>query len=82
MMTAKQSELPEQEQQLKCPRCDSLNTKLCYFDNYNQSQPSHFCKSCRCYWTKGGALRKTPSAADHARTSNDPYFFSVVQPLE
>ncbi|KAJ4949821.1 hypothetical protein NE237_019472 [Protea cynaroides] len=42
---------------LKCPRYDSLNTKFCYYNNYNLSQPRHFCKSCRRYWTKGGVLR-------------------------
>lgn len=45
---------------LKCPRCDSLNTKFCYYNNYNLSQPRHFCKSCRRYWTKGGVLRNVP----------------------
>lgn len=50
---------PEMEQ-LKCPRCDSSNTKFCYYNNYNLSQPRHFCKNCRRYWTKGGALRNIP----------------------
>ncbi|KAL5728853.1 hypothetical protein ACHQM5_001887 [Ranunculus cassubicifolius] len=50
---------PEPEQ-LKCPRCDSANTKFCYYNNYNLSQPRHFCKNCRRYWTKGGALRNIP----------------------
>ncbi|RWR77009.1 dof zinc finger protein DOF5.4-like protein [Cinnamomum micranthum f. kanehirae] len=48
------------QQPLKCPRCDSLNTKFCYYNNYNLSQPRHFCKSCRRYWTKGGVLRNVP----------------------
>ncbi|KAI6671803.1 hypothetical protein NL676_006688 [Syzygium grande] len=52
-------QFPEQEQ-LKCPRCDSTNTKFCYYNNYNLSQPRHFCKGCRRYWTKGGALRNIP----------------------
>ncbi|XP_050224983.1 dof zinc finger protein DOF5.4 [Mercurialis annua] len=47
-------------QAMKCPRCDSLNTKFCYYNNYNLSQPRHFCKSCRRYWTKGGVLRNVP----------------------
>ncbi|CAI9266860.1 unnamed protein product [Lactuca saligna] len=47
-------------QDLKCPRCDSSNTKFCYYNNYNLSQPRHFCKSCRRYWTKGGVLRNVP----------------------
>ncbi|KAJ0766065.1 putative transcription factor C2C2-Dof family [Helianthus annuus] len=45
---------------LKCPRCESLNTKFCYYNNYNLSQPRHFCKSCRRYWTIGGVLRNVP----------------------
>ncbi|XP_042516591.1 dof zinc finger protein DOF5.4 [Macadamia integrifolia] len=51
---------PHPNQALKCPRCDSLNTKFCYYNNYNLSQPRHFCKSCRRYWTKGGVLRNVP----------------------
>ncbi|KAJ6759726.1 DOF ZINC FINGER PROTEIN DOF5.4 [Salix purpurea] len=50
----------QNHQPLKCPRCDSLNTKFCYYNNYNLSQPRHFCKSCRRYWTKGGVLRNVP----------------------
>ncbi|KAH7306827.1 hypothetical protein KP509_22G032900 [Ceratopteris richardii] len=45
---------------LRCPRCDSNNTKFCYYNNYSQTQPRHFCKSCRRYWTQGGTLRNVP----------------------
>ncbi|KAJ1293461.1 hypothetical protein BS78_01G069900 [Paspalum vaginatum] len=45
---------------LRCPRCNSSNTKFCYYNNYNLTQPRHFCKTCRRYWTKGGALRNVP----------------------
>nr|XP_043624443.1 dof zinc finger protein DOF1.4-like [Erigeron canadensis] len=45
---------------LKCPRCDSSNTKFCYYNNYNLSQPRHFCKACKRYWTRGGTLRNVP----------------------
>ncbi|KAH7416278.1 hypothetical protein KP509_14G083700 [Ceratopteris richardii] len=48
------------EQVLKCPRCDSLNTKFCYYNNYSLTQPRHFCKNCRRYWTQGGSLRNVP----------------------
>lgn len=44
----------------KCPRCDSLNTKFCYYNNYSLSQPRYFCKTCRRYWTQGGTLRNVP----------------------
>ncbi|CAN4114808.1 unnamed protein product [Withania somnifera] len=43
------------EQALNCPRCDSPNTKFCYYNNYSLSQPRHFCKTCR-----RGALRNVP----------------------
>ncbi|KAF8100416.1 hypothetical protein N665_0224s0003 [Sinapis alba] len=45
---------------LRCPRCDSTNTKFCYYNNYSLSQPRYFCKSCKRYWTKGGTLRNIP----------------------
>ncbi|KAL8476318.1 hypothetical protein ACS0TY_028840 [Phlomoides rotata] len=49
-----------QDPPVKCPRCDSPNTKFCYYNNYSLTQPRHFCKTCRRYWTKGGALRNVP----------------------
>ncbi|XVF59508.1 hypothetical protein PTKIN_Ptkin07bG0281500 [Pterospermum kingtungense] len=51
---------PPEQEQLPCPRCDSTNTKFCYYNNYNFSQPRHFCKCCRRYWTHGGTLRDIP----------------------
>ncbi|XP_042416181.1 dof zinc finger protein DOF3.1-like [Zingiber officinale] len=48
------------EQALQCPRCASTNTKFCYYNNYSLSQPRHFCKGCRRYWTQGGSLRNVP----------------------
>ena len=53
-------EQQQEEQVIKCPRCDSTNTKFCYYNNYNLSQPRHFCKNCKRYWTKGGTLRNIP----------------------
>lgn len=55
-----QEQIIQQQQPLKCPRCDSLNTKFCYYNNYSLSQPRHFCKACKRYWTRGGTLRKVP----------------------
>ncbi|XP_059628148.1 dof zinc finger protein DOF3.6-like [Cornus florida] len=57
---ARLAKLPQPEVALKCPRCESTNTKFCYFNNYSLSQPRHFCKTCRRYWTRGGALRNVP----------------------
>ncbi|CAL0327498.1 unnamed protein product [Lupinus luteus] len=51
---------PQKDQALNCPRCNSTNTKFCYYNNYNLSQPRYFCKTCRRYWTEGGSLRNVP----------------------
>ncbi|CAL9204222.1 dof zinc finger protein 1-like [Musa acuminata AAA Group] len=48
------------EQALNCPRCNSTNTKFCYYNNYSLTQPRYFCKTCRRYWTEGGSLRNVP----------------------
>ncbi|KAI3756338.1 hypothetical protein L1987_56158 [Smallanthus sonchifolius] len=45
---------------VNCPRCDSTNTKFCYYNNYSLSQPRYFCKTCRRYWTEGGTIRNIP----------------------
>ncbi|CAK9181835.1 unnamed protein product [Ilex paraguariensis] len=55
-----QDQQQQQQQPLKCPRCDSSNTKFCYYNNYSLSQPRHFCKACKRYWTRGGTLRNVP----------------------
>ncbi|KAG6535895.1 dof zinc finger protein DOF5.1-like [Zingiber officinale] len=57
---ARLAKIPQPDPGLKCPRCESANTKFCYFNNYSLSQPRHFCKTCRRYWTRGGALRNVP----------------------
>ncbi|CAN6478398.1 unnamed protein product [Victoria cruziana] len=44
----------------KCPRCDSSDTKFCYFNNYNANQPRHFCRRCQRFWTNGGNQRNLP----------------------
>ncbi|KAF8024510.1 hypothetical protein BT93_F1627 [Corymbia citriodora subsp. variegata] len=48
------------QEQLNCPRCNSNNTKFCYYNNYSLTQPRYFCKTCRRYWTDGGSLRNVP----------------------
>uniref|UniRef100_A0A1J3I9J7 Dof zinc finger protein n=1 Tax=Noccaea caerulescens TaxID=107243 RepID=A0A1J3I9J7_NOCCA len=63
-----QQQQPQQPQpQLKCPRCDSSNTKFCYYNNYSLSQPRHFCKACKRYWTRGGTLRNVPVGGSYRK---------------
>ncbi|KAF8409044.1 hypothetical protein HHK36_005116 [Tetracentron sinense] len=56
------------EKIIPCPRCKSMKTKFCYFNNYNVNQPRHFCKGCQRYWTAGGTLRNVPVGAGRRKT--------------
>ncbi|KAJ0971392.1 hypothetical protein J5N97_019351 [Dioscorea zingiberensis] len=67
--TALSSSQQQEQQQIKCPRCDSTNTKFSYYNNYNLSQPRHYCKSCRRYWTLGGTLRDVPIGGGSRKSS-------------
>ncbi|KAI3428780.1 hypothetical protein D9Q98_007601 [Chlorella vulgaris] len=69
--------LPKPEGTLACPRCESENTKFCYYNNYNIKQPRYFCRGCQRYWTVGGTLRDVPVGAGKRR--NKPAS-SVVSP--
>ncbi|KAL8210984.1 hypothetical protein R6Q57_005421 [Mikania cordata] len=40
-----------------------MDTKFCYYNNYNVNQPRHFCKNCQRYWTAGGTMRNVPVGA-------------------
>ncbi|KAK6944538.1 Zinc finger, Dof-type [Dillenia turbinata] len=69
--------MAEQEKVLKkpdkiipCPRCNSLDTKFCYFNNYNVNQPRHFCKNCQRYWTAGGTMRNVPVGAGRRKNKH------------
>ncbi|KAF5752926.1 dof zinc finger protein DOF5.3-like [Tripterygium wilfordii] len=67
----------DQKENLRCPRCDSSNTKFCYYNNYNLTQPRHFCKTCRRYWTKGGALRNVPIGGGCRKNKNTTISTSI-----
>ncbi|GAB4826976.1 hypothetical protein Ancab_033857 [Ancistrocladus abbreviatus] len=60
-----------------CPRCNSTNTKFCYYNNYSLAQPRYFCKGCRRYWTQGGTLRNVPVGGG-CRKSKRPKVSSVA----
>ncbi|KFK29081.1 hypothetical protein AALP_AA7G086400 [Arabis alpina] len=61
---------PNLAEPLPCPRCNSTNTKFCYYNNYNLAQPRYYCKSCRRYWTHGGSLRDVPVGGGTRRNSS------------
>ncbi|CAN1246137.1 Cyclic dof factor 1 [Linum grandiflorum] len=55
---------------IPCPRCNSMETKFCYFNNYNVNQPRHFCKNCQRYWTAGGTMRNVPIGAGRRKNKH------------
>ncbi|KAH9626677.1 hypothetical protein KSS87_021578 [Heliosperma pusillum] len=63
-------ELKKPDKILPCPRCKSMDTKFCYYNNYNVNQPRHFCKACQRYWTAGGTMRNVPVGAGRRRNKN------------
>ncbi|XP_004505012.1 uncharacterized protein [Cicer arietinum] len=78
-----QQQQQQTEQVLKCPRCESTNTKFCYYNNYNKSQPRHFCRACKRHWTKGGTLRNVPVGGGRknkrVKKSNTPITSSTTK---
>ncbi|OVA06771.1 zinc finger protein [Macleaya cordata] len=64
---------------LPCPRCNSLDTKFCYYNNYNVNQPRHFCKNCQRYWTAGGTMRNVPVGAGRRKNKHsDPQYRQLM----
>ncbi|XP_010541808.1 PREDICTED: dof zinc finger protein DOF4.6 isoform X2 [Tarenaya hassleriana] len=64
---------PQKDQALNCPRCNSTNTKFCYYNNYSLTQPRYFCKTCRRYWTEGGSLRNIPVGGGSRKNKRSNY---------
>ncbi|XP_042475094.1 cyclic dof factor 3-like [Macadamia integrifolia] len=69
-MAVQEKVLKKPDKILPCPRCNSMETKFCYYNNYNVNQPRHFCKKCQRYWTAGGTMRNVPVGA--GRRKNKP----------
>ncbi|KAL3005529.1 hypothetical protein AAZX31_08G225300 [Glycine max] len=63
---------------LPCPRCNSSETKFCYFNNYNVNQPRHFCKNCQRYWTAGGTIRNVPLGAGKRKNKHSTLQYCLI----
>ncbi|KAG6396059.1 hypothetical protein SASPL_142197 [Salvia splendens] len=73
--------LKKPEKIIPCPRCNSMDTKFCYFNNYNVNQPRHFCKNCQRYWTAGGTMRNVPVGAGRRKNKNSvPQYGHITIP--
>ncbi|XP_010258324.1 PREDICTED: cyclic dof factor 2-like [Nelumbo nucifera] len=67
---------------LPCPRCNSMDTKFCYYNNYNVNQPRHFCKNCQRYWTAGGTMRNVPVGAGRRKNKNSASHYRHITTSE
>ncbi|RDX67659.1 Cyclic dof factor 3, partial [Mucuna pruriens] len=67
---SQQKTLKKPDKVLPCPRCKSMDTKFCYYNNYNVNQPRYFCKACQRYWTAGGTMRNVPVGAGRRKNKN------------
>ncbi|XWS48006.1 hypothetical protein CRYUN_Cryun13aG0034900 [Craigia yunnanensis] len=63
---------------LQCLRCNSMDTKFCYYNNYNINQPRHFCKACQRYWTAGGTMRNVPVGAGRRKNKNSASHYGHI----
>ncbi|XP_056692772.1 cyclic dof factor 2 isoform X3 [Spinacia oleracea] len=66
------------DKMIPCPRCNSMDTKFCYYNNYNVNQPRHFCKNCQRYWTAGGTMRNVPVGAGRRKNKNSASHYRHV----
>ncbi|XP_022948357.1 cyclic dof factor 1-like [Cucurbita moschata] len=70
--------LKKPDKLLPCPRCKSMETKFCYYNNYNVNQPRHFCKACQRYWTAGGTMRNVPVGAGRRKSKNSASYYRHI----
>ncbi|KAL5553770.1 hypothetical protein UlMin_041171 [Ulmus minor] len=70
MNMTQEKTLKKPDKIIPCPRCNSMDTKFCYYNNYNVNQPRHFCKNCQRYWTAGGTMRNVPVGAGRRKNKN------------
>eukprot|EP00257_Ricinus_communis_P018156 XP_015576784.1 cyclic dof factor 3 [Ricinus communis] len=68
--SVKEQQAQDTNRILPCPRCNSMDTKFCYYNNYNVNQPRHFCKNCQRYWTAGGTMRNVPVGAGRRKNKS------------
>ncbi|KAL3501428.1 hypothetical protein ACH5RR_035877 [Cinchona calisaya] len=68
--SSQEKTLKKPDKILPCPRCNSMDTKFCYYNNYNVNQPRHFCKNCQRYWTAGGTMRNVPVGSGRRKNKN------------
>lgn len=58
----KKPKLPRPTEHVNCPRCGGGDTKFCYFNNYNASQPRYYCKVRRA--SRRQLFRQLPFVVD------------------
>ncbi|XP_021773394.1 cyclic dof factor 1-like [Chenopodium quinoa] len=67
---SKAASMIELDKPVSCPRCNSMETKFCYFNNSNINKSRHFCWSCQRYWTIGGAIKNLPIRSGQCKSKH------------
>lgn len=78
--SSEEKALKKPDKLIPCPRCNSMETKFCYYNNYNVNQPRYFCKNCQRYWTAGGTMRNVPVGS--GRRKNKSSSVSNYHPVQ
>ncbi|KAL9233752.1 hypothetical protein vseg_008708 [Gypsophila vaccaria] len=78
MSGSQEKTLKKPDKILPCPRCNSMDTKFCYYNNYNVNQPRHFCKNCQRYWTAGGTMRNVPVGAGRRKNKSSASHYRQI----
>lgn len=76
---SEEKELKKPDKLIPCPRCNSMETKFCYYNNYNVNQPRYFCKNCQRYWTAGGTMRNVPVGSGRRKNKSSSISHYPVQ---
>ncbi|KAM3304260.1 cyclic dof factor 1 [Capsicum chacoense] len=77
--SSEEKTLKKPDKIIPCPRCNSMETKFCYYNNYNVNQPRYFCKNCQRYWTAGGTMRNVPVGSGRRKNKNSS---TSIYPLQ
>ncbi|KAJ7555101.1 hypothetical protein O6H91_05G023000 [Diphasiastrum complanatum] len=61
----------EDDKEISCLHCGSVDTKFRYFNNKKRSQERYLCKTCRKTFTRGGKVRSKTTKVSSQPTQSD-----------
>lgn len=73
------TKLPALADKIPCPRCNSTDTKFCYYNNYNLKQPRYLCKVVRSAFEFITKLSNPVSCISHIDAQFTILFRGIIQ---